>query len=304
MLPELERRVAKRTLSKGTLAKDRQALNRWELVTRPENWPANSPWPGLPIGYITPRATQVFLEDLFATMKSAGTARSTWNHLRNILNCAVRMRAIDTFPKPSHVPTSTKDEDEEDDLVTFYRPEQIEAAYRSLKNEVDLQVAFVLATNVGPRTHDVFVMRWSSFDLKSRRPSVSYVAKKTGKRQRVPLAPVTVEQLKRLPSFGRDEYLFPGRTNPTAEDPERSRPARRRRATINAALRSAGIDFARPFQAARATCNKRLEDWRTGVGQFVLGHALTLNARHYYEPSDLIFEAVNAVEQPACFSEF
>ena len=299
MLPELERRVQKGSLAKGTLAKDRQALRRWEEATRPENWDPNKNWPGLPIGYITPRAVQQFLENLFEISTSTATAKSTWNHVRNILNHAVKMRAIDTFPKPEHIPNPTPSDD--DEMVTFYRPEQIEAAYGAFKDHVDLQVALVLAANAGPRSHDVFAMKWSCVDLKGVRPAVTFVAKKTGKRQKVPLAPVTVAQLKRLSSLGSHEYLFPGLSNPLAEDPERSRPARRRRELIRTLLLSVGIDFQRPFQALRATCNKRLEDWRTGVGQFVLGHALTLNARHYYEPSDLIIQAVNSIEQPACF---
>ncbi len=298
MRPDLERRVAKKSLSAGTLAKDRQALNRWELVTRPDHWAEEKTWAGLPIGYITSRAVQTFLEDLFEATKK-GTARSTWSHLRNILNYAVKVRAIDAFPKPDRIPTG---EDNDEDLVTYFRPEQLAAAYTALGDNPDLQVAMVLAANAGPRTHDVFVMTWSSVELDGPRPAISFKAKKTGKLQRVPLAPLTVKHLRRLPSFGKSPYLFPSLGNPKAKDPERTRPARRRKEVLRAALLSVGIDFPKPFQALRATCNKRLEDWRTGVGQFVLGHALTLNARHYYEPSDLICEAVNAVQQPPCFA--
>jgi uncharacterized protein (DUF2062 family) len=36
-------------------------------------------------------------------------------------------------------------------------------------------------------------------------------------------------------------------------------------------------------------------------GQFVLGHASTLNSVSYREPSGLIYEAVTTLPQPDCF---
>jgi hypothetical protein len=115
----------------------------------------------------------------------------------------------------------------------------------------------------------------------------------------------TVRHLLRLP--GRAERvgpLFPGRSNPLSHDPERSRPARRRNALVKQLLAGVGLDFEKPWQACRATCNERLESCRQGSGQFVLGHCLTLNSRSYRQPDQLIYEAVNTVPQPACFQDF
>jgi integrase len=301
VLPELRARVGRGSLAAGTLQKDRQALARWEQFSRPDDWPAGKAWPGLPIGYITPKVLTAFLAKLFAR-SNAATARSAWSHLRNILNLLTRVRALDVCPRPSEVPDPA-----DEDGTEVYSPEQIAAAYAALKPEVELQVALVVALNAGPRTRDVFTLRKDQLDLDCPRPRLRYVAHKTGKPQCVPLAPVTVAQLKRLPSWSSgSKYLFPASASPDTKDPERSPRARARREKLNELLAQAGVVFpsGKPFQAARATCNTRLETYRTGVGQFVLGHALTLNSRHYFEPSDMIFEAVTSIDQPACFFDF
>ncbi|MBX3448231.1 MAG: tyrosine-type recombinase/integrase [Planctomycetaceae bacterium] len=294
MLQDRERRCAAKELSRGTISKDRQALSRWERYSRPEDWPEDKPWPGIPIGALTGRYVADVLTRMHAELGDS-TARSTWGHLRTILNYAVQVRALDHAPKPER-------KRPEDRKVSVYRPEQIEAAFLALKDHVDLQVAFVLAINTGMRTVDLFSLKWSNCDLVGTHPTVTFTARKTRKAQTIPLAPVTVRHVLRLPSKGDSPWLFPGRSSPEAIDPERSRPARRRKELIAHRFAMAALTFEKPFQVARATCNTRLERARQGAGLFVLGHGLSLNAKSYHEPSDLIFEAVNAVEQPPCFA--
>lgn len=296
VLADLEQRRETKSLSASMLSNSHQALKRWEQFTRPDGWPPDRDWPGFPIGSITPKVVEGFLVRLFAACP-AGTARSTWAHVRNIFNHAVRVKALDVVPRPTVIPAG------EDGPVEVFTAEQINAGYRSLSDWVDLQVAFVLALNAGPRTVDLFLLQWDRTDLDSTRPHIDFVAKKTGKRQVIPLAPVTVAHLRRLPSRGSSPWLFPDRSNARMENPEHSRPAMRRRAIIKAAFAAVGIHYMKSFQALRATCNTRLETWRTGVGQFVLGHALTLNTRHYFEPSDLIYEGVCSIAQPPAFLE-
>lgn len=296
LLTDKEARLATGRIARGTLSKDRQAIARWERFSRPTEVPAAERWQGVTLGAISGRYVTEVLSRMRASGMADDTVRSTWNHLRSILNYAAKVRAIDLPPEPERVKAP-------DRKVRIYRAEQIEAAYQALSAWIDLQVAFVLALNAGPRTVDVFRLRWDNCDLCGPRPTITFRAKKTGKEQTVPLAPVTIHQIERLPSRGRSEWLFPGRTSPQAEDPERSHVARERRRIISKALANAGIHFAKPFQVARATCNTRLEEVRQGAGVFVLGHGLTLNARNYTEPSDLVFEAVLAVRQPDCFRE-
>ncbi|OGT59901.1 MAG: hypothetical protein A3E01_10685 [Gammaproteobacteria bacterium RIFCSPHIGHO2_12_FULL_63_22] len=295
MLPERLLRVERRQLAKGTLDKDRQSLSRWERFSRPADWSPEKAWPGVPIGAIT----SLYLDDVIQRMRlelGAATTKSTMSHLRTIFNHAVKVRALEFAPKPERLKTEAR-------RVQIYRADQIEAAYGALASWPDLQVAFVLGINAGPRPVDLFLLRRDQLDLIGDRPTLSYRARKTGKEQVVPLAPVTVRQLLRL-SNTADTYLFPGRSSPAALEPEKSKPARRRRDIIKAAFAKVGLHFPKPFQAARATCNTRLNSVRDGTGLFVLGHGLTLNAKSYMEPSELIFEAMNAVAQPACFERF
>lgn len=298
VLPDLERRVDAGTLRSATIQKDLQALSRWEKFSpRPDGWPPDRYWPGVPLEYITPRYLEDFLTRLYAECPP-GTAKSTWSHLRNILNAAVKVRAIDMSPKPEHIP------DPDDGPVRVYREEEIEAVYRSLQEHIELQVSFVLAINAGPRPVDLYLLRWSDFDLTNSKPSFAFSSRKTGKRQSVPLAPITIAHLRRLPSLNQDDYLFPRCSSPRSKDPEKSTAARARRERMQVCLRRANVEIDKPMQAARATCNTRLERHQTGAGVFVLGHGLSLNSRHYHEPSDMVFDAVTTVPQPACFSEF
>jgi|GEM_PF-6455414 len=293
-----QRVASKKKLSLGSLSKDRQALNRWERFSRPDDWQEDREWPGFPIGAITDR----YLTHVFDKMKvelSDSTARSTWFHLRTMFNYAVKVRALDHAPKPTF--GDVIDED-----VEIYTPEQIAAAYHSLRDYPDLQVAFVLGLNVGARTVDTFCLEWDKIDLSGDRPTLRFQSKKTGKRQCIPLAEITAKHLLRLPSRGTDRLVFPGRSNPEAVDPERSNPAKRRRQILSVLFHQVRIDYEKPFQVARATCNTRLNSTPGyyGSGHFFMGHALGLNSTSYMEPSELMFAAANAVPQPPCFLDF
>jgi integrase len=294
MLADRQKRVESGALAAATLEKDLFCLSQWERFSRPKDWQDDKPWPGFPIGKVTGRYLDSVLNEMRQHV-SPGTVTSTWNHLRTILNFAARIRAIDKAPRPGRRKTDDRE-------VSIFRDEQIVAAFGALAGEPDLQVAFVLAVNAGIRPVDLFCLRWRDFDLATR-PTVTFRSRKTGKLQKIPLAPVTVAHIQRLPREGSDGMLFPGRSSPEAKFPERSKPSRNRRLITKRLFAKVGIHFEKPSQVARATCNTRLNRVREGAGVFVLGHGLTLNAKSYTEPSDLVREAVLAVEQPACFFE-
>jgi integrase len=143
------------------------------------------------------------------------------NHLRTIFNRAVEVHAIAKAPEP----TWAKDDDRA--AKQLYTLTQLGEIYTALNGHVDLQVAFVVSVNVGPRTVDLFCLRWEDFALDAERPCVEYVARKTGKRHVVPLAAVTVQQLRRWQGmcgllFGGG-LVWPGLTDSTAAEPVKSR---------------------------------------------------------------------------------
>ena len=298
MLPERLRRVEAGKLSRGSLGKDRQALARWERFTRPDDWPAGQSWGGIPLGFITGRYLDEFLSVLREGGLAAATVFSTWTHLRTILNHAVTVKALEAAPKPRPLGVPVTD-------TQIYSELQIGTIFDALAPEPPLQVAFVLAINCGPRSVDLFTLRWEQQRLTAARPLLKYESRKTGKLQGIPLAACTVSHLRRLTDrhlFPEAGPIFPGLSSPGSRDPEKSRPARRRTRRFKELLRIARIDPpAKPFQVARATCNERYESHQEGVGQFLLGHSLTLNARSYRQPSRMIREAVETIPQPPQF---
>lgn len=303
-------RVRDGTLAANTLGKDGQALNRWEKYSpRPGDWPEGRVWEGRPLAWIT---DQHCTDTVTAMRKdlSGDTVRSTWNHLRVLLNRAVEVRALEKAPEPTWGKSVGKRAAKE-----LYDDVQLAAIYGALAGEIDLQIAFVVSVNAGLRSVDLFLLRWENFSLQRDRPVVEFTARKTGKRQTVPLGPVTVKQLERWrkvsgtlgnsPLAGASGFtgglVWPGLTDQAAGDPERSRQARGRNARMKAVLAGLGIEHEHPWQVGRLTCNERLERWRPGSGQFVLGHVATLNSTSYREPSGLIYEAVTTLPQPAAF---
>jgi integrase len=297
------------TLAGASLVKDVQGLNRWERFSpRPGDWPAQRPWLGRPLAWITDQ----HVTDTLAAMRGelAGqTVRSTWFHLRTIFNRAVEVKALERAPEPAWAKGDAGDRAA---AKQAYSDAQLVEIYTALDGQPDLQVAFVVSCNVGPRTVDLFCLRWEDLSLGSDRPTVEYVARKTGKRHRVPLAACTVQQLRRwarhcglLPLAGASGYggqVWPDLTDASAGEPEQSRAARRRNARFKGVLATLGIEHAKPWQVGRLTCNERLERHRPGSGQFVLGHANTLNSVSYREPSGMVFEAITTLPQPACFA--
>lgn len=278
--------------ARNTLSNYENALSLWErhapVVDRPK-------WKGWPIGLINAGVLDAFiLAAVQAT--SAENVRSRSKHLRVILNHAADHGVIPRAPKAGPIPMTNKP-------AAIFSAEQLASAYGVLKGNGPLQVAFVVAVNAGLRPVDLFRLRWVDYDSQAR--TLNFTSEKTDKPQTIPLAAVTCRHIERLKQWsGVSGYMFHSITDPFADDPERSRQGRARNRGFKQALSIAGINFAKPWQACRATCNERLESVREGSGQFVLGHGCTLNSKSYREPSQLIYEAVNSVPQPPCFSDF
>lgn len=289
-------KTAKTTSRKrNTVSKYNSAVSCWAKYSpRPDS----GPWSGMPIGLITTSYAQGFI-DAAAQHVAAATLRPYWNHLVAIFRHAKRSGVIKKIPKPV-LPVAMKRKPQ------ILQVDQIAAGYAALAADIELQVSFVLSLNVGARPRDIFALQWSQIATEAGYWSVTFTATKTSLAQCVPLADVTVQQLQRLPGWStRSGSLFPSLGNAAAKDPERSRPARRRRQKLKAALATVGIDIDKPYQVCRATCNTRLDAVRDGVGKVVLGHkAKDVNTEHYLNPDQKVREAVFNVPQPDCFSDF
>lgn len=297
MEADRRRSVDRGILAAKTLQKDRQSLRRWAKFTMPDNWSTSTSWPGPTLAFINQRVIEDWI-DRARDALAFTTVKGSWSHLRAMLNEAVRRHAMDFAPR------IRLQEQHDDDFTCneFWKVSEISGIYNGLSIFPDLQTAFVLGCNGGMRSVDLFLLEWKNFEAPAKPGDVAFISfrsRKTKKRQRIPLAPVTAAHVMRLPRV--DQYLFPGLSSPDAVDPEKSMAARRRTFLFKQVAIALGIDVERPWQRCRVTCNERMERHSFGSGQFMLGHAMTLNSRSYRDPSDLIVDAVMTVDQPECF---
>ena len=310
MLPERESACAAGKLTPATVEKDFQAVTRWEKLTQPDDWSADSPWPGVPIGSTTGPLVDHFLKRMKSVGYADGTILSTKNHLSTILHRAERLRLVDPFE------VTTPNVERSDNRC--FSDHEVISIYRILANHQLLQAAFVLALATGARPSDLFSLEWDNVRLTGV-PVVRFVAKKTkrtGERLVVPLMPHVVSHLERLPHRGG--WLFPGLGSPTAINPEHSTVSRNRTSTIKGLMLAAGVfdtvdgqqvEIEKPFQVCRSTAATWIERVASGMSSTLLGHADDDRAakrvtRVHYLPSEMepcpeLVRAVNAVKWPA-----
>jgi len=312
--PAAQRRaeIASGRNKKGTADKDVTALGMWERVTRPSGW--TSDWPGISIDSITDDYLSQFAADAIAAGNSRDYVLGCFRHLKWMLSVAVDRGVLASKPK-GRMPKLTEDSAAPRTLI--YENDGgilsiLDAIHDALAEQLALQTAFILSVSAGPRSVDLFGLKWRNVDL-GKRPQIEFVATKTGKHQRVPLAPCVAARLlfwkSRQTVANPDDLVFPELTSRRVADPEKSRAARRRNAEMKAAVRAAGFDFdgrtdanCKPWQVGRATCNERLQRMKQGVGDFVLGHSTQgVNAANYRQPTSDVFKTIQTLEQPPTF---
>ena len=311
MLSEREAQCKAGTLSAGTLSKDRQTINRWEKYSRPINWPEGKPWPGVNVGAISNR----LIENVFGRMRDEladTTVKGTRCHFATMIHAGQRLGLIDPMKIPGvHVGRIEP---------RIYTDAEAIAAYTALSQMPDMQTAFVLSLAAGPRSVDLFGIRWSDIRF-SDVPRLKFTAKKTGFLHVIPLAPVAVRHLDRLPR--ESEFVFPRISNNLSKDPEKSEPARQRTDRFRTILFNIGIcdceenglqvGIEKPWQVGRKTAGTWIERVERGMSSVLLGHGSDDDApekvtqAHYLptelEPSPALIKAVNAVRWPEVFTQ-
>lgn len=309
MLPDRQRRFELGQLKAATLEKDMQALNRWEAITRPSDWPVDREWPGVPIGFTSGPIVSHFFERMRAAGYADGTIVSTKTHLTTILHCAERLRLVEPIVLEPLVVERTDNR--------FLTDDEAARAFQMLASRPDLQVAFVLSLATGARPIDLFCFRCCDLRL-DKNPIIRFNAEKTGMHLSLPLAPHVVSHLKRLPLDGT--YLFPGLGSPEAKKPESSTVSRRRKTVLKSLLMAAGVfdvidgqqvEINCPHQVCRSTASLWIERVKRGMSSTLLGHAdddtsaRRVTRIHYLptemEPSPDLIEAVRSVKWPDVF---
>jgi len=323
--PWRRRLLGRNGVKPGTLEKERQAVrcfDGWDQQQQPDRWPAGNIWRGLPTRYLAGRYFERWATDRMTGLAVA-TVESRWNALRTVINCAIRLGAMDQQLLPCLSPLFDKRREElalegdyDEFVATTYTLDQLGAVYHALADVPDLQTAWVLGANAGPRTVDLFTLRWSvNVRLNADTPELFYAARKTGKKHWVPLPPCVVAHLRRHLATQRqlcpepEGLVFPRLTAGASKDPEKSRAAHARNDRLKEALVACGMDandedsdYWKPVQVLRATCNTRANNHRAGKGLLIThGKDADVSSRHYWDERDALIEAVMTLPQPPAF---
>lgn len=316
------RQLGRGEVARGTLTNERQSIRCYQgfdKSSRPEKWPLGIPWNGRPMGFIATNYIGDWIKHRLTHGNergplAQGSMPKRWNHLRFVLNQAFRLRIIDeqislSVKELVQQCTAELDVDLLDDLDMIpnaWTDEQLHAIYRQLDGDLEMQTAWVLGAQAGPRTADLFGLRWQkNIRLNAQQPELLFIPQKTKRKQRliwVPLGPIAVDHLNRLAHqqahLGDPQGLvFARLTDGQRDDPEDGERSRARIRRIKSAIVDAGIelteDMERPFQMLRATCNSRLNQISTTMGDRAThGKRATVQGRSYDDYRDALTDAV------------
>ena len=147
----------------------------------------------------------------------------------------------------------------------------------------------VLLFNCGPRRDDALGLTVENLATTSRGLVLRWRAKKTGKKQTVPVNPVVEWHLRQLPAA---ETLI--------GFPNCHRDLYR---TWNSILAAAGISERYTFHDVRRSCATAFDLISESAAELVLGHAKTVTRRSYANSEEKIFAAAQALRQPEAFTD-
>jgi integrase len=160
---------------------------------------------------ITPDAVRDFLGDL----RNEGLSASSINQCRTILcsvfNYAIRFEKYDKNPV-----TVVPQEKEPPGRDRFPEPEEIVTMIRICDEKLDpeLKAFLVLAATTGMRKGEILGRKWTDVDLDSGNPCLYVRQTKNDEPKRIQLPDMAVSALRALPSFEKNEYIFPAKANP------------------------------------------------------------------------------------------
>ncbi len=158
---------------------------------------------------IRPEDIQEFLRDLEKKEFAASTVNKYRTILCSTFNFAIRWRKFDTNPV-----TVVPQRKEPPGRDVFLTPAQFNKLLDACGDDIELRAFLVLAGTTGARKSELLARRWDEVKLDGTSPHIYIPRTKNGRPKRLPLASIAVEELRRLPSYRWDEYVFPAdRTN-------------------------------------------------------------------------------------------
>jgi integrase len=170
---------------------------------------------------ITPDVIQDFLNSLNRNGRPLGA--SSKNHYRTIINLvfneAIRRGRYDRNPC-SAVPQFREPPGRE----VLVEGEKLQDLLIEIEDDTELYVAVILLVVTNTRRNELLARKWTDVNLDSDAPRILVPQTKNDRPKNIPLPPELVTLVRKLPSFGKSEYLFPSR--PTARAPKPKRPYR------------------------------------------------------------------------------
>jgi len=153
---------------------------------------------------IQPDDVQEFLEDLEREELAASTINKYRTILCSTFNFAIRRGKYDRNPA-STVP-QRKEPPGRDRFLT---PEDFRKLIAECRANPQLHAFVWLAATTGARKGEILQRKWEEVRLEGSAPHLYVPRSKNGRSKRMPLAKEAIEALRKLPSCGSDEYLFP-----------------------------------------------------------------------------------------------
>lgn len=277
-------------IAKSTLGEYRRAVQHWEAYS------ANPPLPEI---------TDDVCEEFFWRVRDSGLVRpATYNkwarHLRGILmrlgpRDSRNRRGKGLLPYVPLLPVWPEEFGDPrviplEDLSRIYEACQCARWPRGAEGMAATRwrAWLVLLYNCGPRRDDALGLTWANVESSPRGPVLKWRAKKTGKKQTVPLNTIVLRHLEKLPRGTETLIGFPNSHRDLYGEWKRI-------------LTLAGIHEGYTFHDVRRTCGTAYDLISERAAEWVLGHAKTVTRRSYINPDEKLFSAAAAIRQPVAF---
>ncbi len=153
---------------------------------------------------IQPEHVEAFLQELADQELAASTINKYRTILCSTFNFAIKREQYDR--NPVSVVPQRKEPPGRD---RFLAPEQFRKLLKECRPDPVLYAFVWLAATTGARKGELLPRKWTEVDLEGSAPHIYVPRSKNGRPKRLPLSDEAVTALQALPSYRRDEYVFP-----------------------------------------------------------------------------------------------